>query len=209
MVKKLLCLFCTMVLILSACSELNPKAERPEAVSPTPEVIEPTPEPTPEEEEQVDDDRGIPGSHITNIWMGMESFGLEEPSIKSAPEEASAVFAYSSGTSYIDPRLGVMYDYQLSADKDFEIISGVIGIESRFSLSNEAFIELAQIYLGYAATVPYDTADAEAAKKWVVDNIPTAAEKACEYTVGDAVFTLNGAETNGIYGSFWLEIKAK
>lgn len=189
---------------LSACSG----SSRPEAVSPTPEVIEPTPEPTPEEE-QVDDDRGIPGSHITDIRMGLASFGLEEASIKSAPEEAKAVFAYSSGTSYTHPLLNVMYDYQLSADEDFELISGSIGIESQYTLSNDEFVELAQMYLGYAATVPYDTSDTTATKEWVQDNIPSAAEEACECMVGDAVFTLSGTENNGTYGAFWLDIKAK
>ncbi len=74
---------------------------------------------------------------------------MEEPSIKSAPEEAGGTYAFSSGMLYSDPDFDVTFDYQLTADKDYQVLGATFGVtnDQLGVLSNEEFIMIAELYI--------------------------------------------------------------
>lgn len=152
------------------------------------------------------DQRGVLGSHATDIRMGLTNFGLEEAAFSRAPEAAADIFAFTCSTFYTDETMGVSLDYSLTLDSEYQIISSTFGI-SNINCDAEIFIEYANLFLGYCATMPYDDADQAKAQQWVIDNIPLIdAENPVETTIGDASFELYVAEVNGYIGSIMLDI---
>lgn len=139
--------------------------------------------------------------------MGMTQFGFEEPSIKSSPEDAKEIFAFSSSTLYENSDLDATLDYSLTADSEFQVIGGSFGISWQANGDNTHFIAAAQTYLGFASTMPYDDSDITAAKEWITNNIPSVADgDNLSKTIGDATFELYGTKTGDNYTSFILDI---
>lgn len=187
---------------LSACGDSATQA----SVQPTlPQTNAPTASPTPSAEEP--DTRGIIGSHMTDIRMGMTQFGFEEPSIKNAPEEVRDYYAYSCSTLTESADLDASLDYSITADTEFQIVGGTFGISWSANGENSDFVSSAQIYLGFVSSIPYDEADTASAKQWVLDNVPSVADgESCSTTIGDAKFELYGTKLNDNYTSFILDI---
>lgn len=151
------------------------------------------------------DTRGILGSHGTDIRMGLSDFGLPEGDIKPAPAEATAVYAFSSSSTYQDAA-GFSLDYSLTMDSDFQIIGASFNATNT-DLSTDDFLSIATYYLGFSATMPYDAADAETAKAWVSDNISQAVNGNSPSTaIGDAKFELFASECGPGYGDIGLYI---
>lgn len=205
-----------MLFSLSACGgqgQQNSTSAPSQTDTNTPPIEDSEPKASPEtkpeaEPEDVPDERGIIGSYGTDIRMGLTQFGLEEAAIAKAPEEAREVFAFSSSTSYQDTDLGVVYDYSLTMDSNFQVIGASFGITNN-SATKDIFLAAANLYLGFAATMPYDAASASDAKDWVkenINNIPS--ENEISITIGDAKFELFGSDAIGDrFGSIWMDIE--
>lgn len=203
-----------MLFALSACGEQNQHGSTPapsQADTNTPPPAEDEPEveleAEPEAEpEDAPDERGIKGSHGTDIRMGLTRFGLEEAAIAKAPEEAREVFAFSSSTSYQDTDLGVSYDYSLTMDSNFQIIGASFGVTNN-SATKDNFVTIASLYLGFAATMPYEAASSTDAKSWVEENISSIpSENEISTIIGDAKFELKGVDSGDGIGNYWLDI---
>lgn len=215
--KRLLSLLLAFILVLSltACGgsrqeTANTKpaesTEQPKKEEPTPEPVSETAEDVPVESESDRDERGILGSHGTDIRMGLTTFGLEEPAINRAPDEAKEVFAFTSSTSNQDTSLGVTYDYSLTMDSAFQIIGASFCITND-SASYDNFVSLAKLYLAYSATMPYDAADSVQAKNWVNETLDSvSSDEPASITIGDATFELYGTDSGDGFGNFWLDI---
>ena len=90
-------------------------------------------------------------------------------------------------------------------DKDLQIIGATFGIINGYGvLDEEQFIGLAQTYLGFCSTMPYDAADAETTRAWVEATI--AAKASSSLTVGDALFELNVTTPNDLAANYWMGI---
>lgn len=210
-----LALSALMLFSLSACGgqEQQDSTSAPSQMDTnTPPNTESEPEIEPEAEpeaepEDAPDERGIKGSHGTDIRMGLTQFGLEEAAIAKAPEEAREVFAFSSSTSYRDDDSGVTYDYSLTMDSNFQIIGASFRVTNN-SVPKEIFLTIASLYLGFAATMPYEAASPADARSWVEENINhVPSENEISTTIGDAKFELSGSETIGDrYGSLLMDV---
>lgn len=158
--------------------------------TPTPTPV-PTPTPTPGVLKMV----GIPGSHIKDIQLGVSKFGMEDDSAQAASAESGC--KWSAYKSWTFPDTDIILDYNLLGDDDSQFVSGTFGATWDLEIPNEIFCTAAKLYLGYIATMPYDTADPEAARQWVEDNMTAALDDSVSTTIGDAEFTLTGATTAG------------
>lgn len=215
--KRLLSLLLAFILVfsLAACggssqetADTQPveSTEQPEKEEPAPEPVSETAEDVPVEVESDRDERGILGSHGTDIRMGLTKFGLEEPAINRAPDEAKEYFAFTSSTSYQDTSLGVTYDYSLTMDSAFQIIGASFGITNN-SASYDNFVSLAKLYLAYSSTMPYNAADSVQAKNWVNETLGSvSSDDTASITIGDATFELYGTASGDGFGSFWLDV---
>lgn len=210
-----LALFLLMLISLTSCGETTQDQENSPPASSQPK--EQTPDTTPAadenkeaetetESEDLPDERGIIGSHGTDIRMGLTQFGLEEAAISPAPEEAREIFASSSSTSYQDSSLGVTFDYSLTMDRDFQIIGASFGITNN-SASKDDFVIMASTYLGFSATMPYDAGEPANAKDWVIESIEKGLnEGENAITIGDAKFELFGTEIGDGIGNIWMDV---
>lgn len=151
---------------------------------------------------------GISGSYIKDIQLGVSKFGMDDDSAEGAPD--GAPYRWTATKSWEFPDTSVLLDYSIIGDDDSQLISGSFGATWDAVESNEVFCAAAATYLGFIATMPYDTADSDAAKQWVDDNIGTVAgADPISTTIGEAEFTLSGTVTaEGMPNSFLLQIAA-
>lgn len=210
MKRVLVLMLCVVFFSLVACSGApsNSNASVSPSVDPSSNVsVLPSTTPIPEETEDLSSATGIPGSHYTDIVLNMEQFGLTDHSYVAAPEEAKAYYDHSATSFTTNLDLDADLDYSLTIDADYQIISATFGINWAAYMDNTDFVSSAKTYLGFAATIPYDTSDSNSAKTWVQENIPSVADgESVSSTFGDAKYELYGTSTNGNYTSFWLDI---
>ena len=186
--------------ILGGCSADTPTSESREPAQIESEL------PASQNQEETIDERGILGSHGTDIRMGLVQFGLEEASIASAPEDARDVFAYTSATDYQDASLGVTYDYSLTMDSEYQIISASFGVTNNNATSDE-FTDIGKLYLGFCSTMPYEASDTTQARSWLEDNIEAAKDgEKPSIIIGDAQFELFGTDCGDGFGNLWMYI---
>ena len=160
-----------------------------------------------ENETDEPDQRGILGSNYVDITLGCEQFGLTDHPLKSAPDEAKDYYAHSVSSSATYSAIDATFDYSITMDGDFQVVSGTFGATWEATMTNETFVQAAATYLGFVSTMPYDAADSNAAKAWVTENIPSVADgDSISTTIGDAKLELYGTAVNGNYSAFWLDI---
>ncbi len=214
--KLSLLLIPAMALSLTACagsagqtvtSTPSPSvvANSTQTPAPTPSSTPaPSPTPSPEQSNRM---VGIPGSYIKDIQLGVAKFGMEDASAKGAPD--GAPYRWTATKMWDFPQTTVSLDYSIIGDDDSQLISGSFGATWDAVSSNEIFCASAETYLGFIATMPYDTSDTASAKQWVSDHIGTiAGADPISTTIGDAQFTLSGTVTpNGEASSFLLQIQ--
>ena len=149
---------------------------------------------------------GILGSNITDVRMGLNDvIGMPEGSISPTRSSVNGVFMTSSNFDLPDGSLSL--DYALTCDADYQITTGVIGLTSYGTASDEYILNFAKSYLGYCITLPYNSADADVARQWLDDNILNYASQP-KTTIGDATFSLNGKLLdNGQIGYISLGIR--
>lgn len=95
-----------------------------------------------------------------------------------------------------------MYDYSLTADKDYQLIGGTFGITNLGDMPDDLFQQLSSAFLGFCSTIPYDTSNTDTVKPWLELVLPEAGidgEKTVVF--GDAQFTVYNSGS-----SAWLEI---
>lgn len=201
-------MFSLLLCMLVGCGNAEIPSKETGTQEPLQEDTENLETEAPEEEP---DDRGIPGSSSYDITLGLENaVGFEKAEYKRTSYEGADHDTISAVNSHEDTTLGVTFDYSITADSDYEIIGASFGItDARGTISNETFIALAQNYLGYVSTVPYDTSDSETTRAWVEEQIPVVADAEGEssLTVGDVEFTLYGIPSGGPYNVFWLDFE--
>lgn len=198
--KKIFALSCAAALVfLASCS-----SQSPDASSPAPESTQPLVE----ESQSPDLERmvGIPGSYIKDIQIGVSRMGMEDDSAEGAPD--GAPYRWTASKMWNFPDTNIQIDYSIIGDDDSQLISGSFGATWDGLTDQVIFQAAAVTYLGFIATVPYDTNDVEVAKQWVSDNIPSVASgEPISTTIGDAVFTLSGTlAASGDPSSFLLQI---
>lgn len=113
----------------------------------------------------------IKGSQVIDIIESLDAQGI--PSVEGVETE----YGYQYNSSNSD------YAYKISTDKDNKVKLAV------FEVLTED-----QGYLGYCASMPYDTADSDKATEWVRENIGSD----LSITIGDALFQLSNSETGPV-----------
>ena len=156
---------------------------------------EQTTEPEEKQEEQAkkEDTRGIAGSHYYDMCNAMMKNGF--------PQFETSYLADEDINIVVNSQLQDVYTYTygLSYVNSGEIVDGSFSIANTDMLDNDTFLEEAKVFLNFCATMPYDTMDAEKLQNWIAENITTvgSGEDGAEIVIGDAKFTLYGAEVNG------------
>lgn len=188
-----------LIMSLAACGS----SENSSSPEPTPsQIIESQ---TPTNEDEIEQQTGIEGSYIKDIQLGVANFGMNDDSAESAPD--GAPYRWSATKSWNFPDTDVLIDYSIIGDVDSQLISGSFGASWDGLSDNNIFIAAAETYLGFIATMPYDASDTATAKQWVQDNlVAVAGSDPISTTIGDAVFTISGTETDGVPTSFLLQI---
>ena len=188
--KKLFLILALTCVILSGCG--NSKEETQENN-------------TSSVQEQKTEITGIAGSNVLDITTGMETqWDIPEGEL-TVPENTTDGVLYAS-SSYDRADNGLMLSYSLSADSDSQLTVGSITLNSNGTLSNDELLEFAKNYLGYAITVPYDTANPNDARAWLEENLSNY-ESQPTTTIGDATFVLSGfSDENGNITFITLEI---
>lgn len=191
--KKLFLMLALTCVILSGCGNDEEKNNTTEENS------------TSSVQEQKTEITGIAGSNIQNITTGLKSeFDIPEGELTAAENTTNGVLEASS--SYDVPDGSLTLDYSLSADSDSQLTVGSITLNSNGTLSNDELLEFAKNYLGYAITVPYDTANPNDARAWLEENLSNY-ESQPTTTIGDAEFVLKGlSDENGNITFITLEI---
>lgn len=156
-------------------------------------------------QEQKTEITGISGANILNITTGLKSeFDIPEGELQASENTTNGVLEVSSVYNISDGSLTL--DYSLGADSNSQLTVGSITLTSNNVLSNEDILEYAKNYLGYAITVPYDTAKPDEARTWLEENI-SSYESQPTITIGDATFVLSGfSDENGNIIFLKLEI---
>jgi hypothetical protein len=147
------------------------------------------------------DDNLIKGSSVTTIKQNLMQWGFKDASPDSV--ESSTDIFYTCSTT--NGNTGATLNYSIIATNSLEVKSATFTVTNTQGVSTKSFESVAAGYLGYCATMPYDSAQPEKVKKWVEGNISkaTVTGKAFTLIVGDAQFSLYG---NGS-GSRMLEVK--
>lgn len=202
--KRIACLLVAVSLLgLSACTAA-PATESPAPTSTPTEAPAPTPSPSPSDSAML---TGIPGSHIKDIQLGVANFGMDDDSADGAPD--GAPYRWTASKSWDFPDTTILLDYSITGDEDSQLISGSFGVTWDGVTESDTFNTIASTYLGFIATVPYDTSNTQEAKQWVSDQIETVAGgDPVSTTIGDATFTLSGTLAAGadVPSSYLLQI---
>lgn len=198
-----LCMSMALAVALAGCATTN-NVEKP-SQSPTPKPTE-SAEISSSETPEV---TGIPGSFMKDIQLGVAKFGMDDASAEGAPDGAE--YRWGADRMWTFPNTNISLDYSIRADSDRQLISGSFGATWDGVVDNDVFCDAAETYLSFIATMPYDTAEPQAAKQWVIDNMDNVeGENSVSTTIGDATFSLFGSKTDdGTPSSYWLKITNK
>lgn len=188
--KKICAIFLFIALVgISGCGDttLNDIAE-----TEAPQTVAPTQTSSANKTSSVDRRSTIKGSSAQNVKLGLKDngFSTEGPK-KNAIYDDENVYE----GKYKDYKSGAEMVYSVSAKGVSEIVTAQFTITYN-AAQKEASEQKAREFLGYCASLPYDTALPATAKSWVIDNIANAdtAGKEITKTIGDANFTLYGTE---------------
>lgn len=193
MKKELFVSIALCCILLSGCGQSTQGAVSSSSASTDPAVSTSSVQPDTSVSAPVEntDIVGILGSHITDVRLGLDqSIGMPQGGISHTESDVHGKFITSS--TYELPGTGISLDYSLTCDGDYQITTGMIGLTSTGVSSNDDVMTIAEQYLGYCITLPYDAADTDAAKQWLLDNLGNYEEQP-QTAIGDAVFTLSGA----------------
>lgn len=200
-----ICMSMALVVALAGCATTNNAANPSQSTDITPAPTESAEISSTETPEIT----GIPGSFMKDIQLGVSKFGMDDASAEGAPDGAE--YRWGADRMWNFPNTNISLDYSIRADSDRQLISGSFGATWDGVVDNDVFCDAAETYLSFIATMPYDTADQQAAKQWVIDNLDNVeGEKFATTTIGDATFSLYGAKTeHGVPSSYWLKISNK
>ncbi len=186
--KALFAMGLGLCLLLTACGESNPKPAANSSIPTSSTISSDTSLDAQEEQNGI---IGILGSSIRDVRISLEQAGgIPKGEISPTLDNVNGEFMSSS--TYEIPVTGITLDYSLTGDSNYQITTSVFGLTSTKIATNESILSFAEEFLGYCATIPYDSADTEAARQWLTDNLNDYANQPST-TIGDATFTLNGA----------------
>lgn len=161
-----------------------------DAAAPTPS---PTPEPTPTPEPLP----VISGSYVGDIKIGLRDVaGIPEAPVN----RLSYGYEYISDLTEVD---GFYVDYIIITASDSEIAWCSISVTNPAKKSKSKLKKFVKNFLGYCSTLPYDSADPDAARSWLEDAVDGGKEST--KTIGDAIFTYT---PNPSLGAAELSIKS-
>lgn len=120
---------------------------------------------------------GIPGSNCVDITLSLEQRGFPD---------------HEGGSTYVaatrEVAEGITLDYSLAINNGKQIVSGTFNATVMADASHEDIAAVAESYLSFCASFPYDGNDANAAQSFVIDNI-TSSDSATTQ-IGDVAFEL-------------------
>lgn len=120
---------------------------------------------------------GIPGSNCVDITLSLEQRGFPD---------------HEGGSTYVaatrEVAEGITLDYSLAINNGKQIVSGTFNATVMADASHEDIAAIAESYLSFCASFPYDGNDANAAQSFIIDNI-TSSDSATTQ-IGDVAFEL-------------------
>ncbi len=127
---------------------------------------------------------GLAGSHYIDVALNLEKRGFSD-------HEGGASTGYCSGNKEIYE--GGTCSYYLAINRSYEIISGSFCFTDMTGLPQEDCFKIAQSYLEFCSTFPYDGNNTDEAQKFVSENITN---DGAETQIGDAKFSIEITELN-------------
>lgn len=136
----------------------------------------------------------IPGLTATDIKLNLEKHGFEF----TGPRPMTSSDGYFDEGKATDLATGVDYSVTINALSPSQVRAVTFradGTLAAGSVSRSKILSVAKEYLGYCATVPYDGANPQQARKWVESNITKVKQgKPVETVIGNAKLVLAGEE---------------
>lgn len=151
--------------------------------------------------------KGLPGSHYTDIVLGLENaVGFESTT------PTSNLYTTSKSAKTTDSDFGYEVSYSIDYVTGFTVTSAFFTTYNNFQLPDELFTEYAKNYLGFCSTIPYDNNDADRVREWIkvsVDELTNESESSTkELVVGDAEFSIHCSIINGRIAMFDLMVSS-
>ncbi|WMI81600.1 hypothetical protein [Anaerotignum sp. MB30-C6] len=179
--------------ILGGCGNEAEKPQKPQGEQENSNVIE--------ESKEQKDNRGIKGSNYMQLTTALE-VGLEFPSNEPKDMEEEGLKYIPMTEKEFDS--GIKQAYLVCFDTDNQIVEVDFMIANMKQIDEGVFIDSAEIFFGLLANTSYEGSDAEAAEKWIEENIANA-ENGISTVIGDAKFTLEYSKTSaGTLGTIIL-----
>lgn len=153
---------------------------------------------------------GIKGSHIIDITLGLKQNGdIPEPEMNESKDKS--VSSHYCASKRYDDSLGITFDYNLSADTDFALISATFSATSDLLVDEDIFLELSKSYLGFCSTFPCDALSGTmsgTARSWLeyqIDNRDDI-ESGSSVVFDDVQFSVYWAKNSDQINSVWLNV---
>lgn len=194
--KRLLGLILAVLLLCAGCGEAQNVTPSDATVAPSatdtaaPSTLAPEAEPT-ATPSLADEMPILSGLEIVDITLSIKNAcGMPEGKWTSSDDASKQKEVTSSCTV----SNGCNLAYTIHADWNAQVSHVMFDVYND-SLSAEDFAAYAASYLGFCATVPYDTAQASDARAWVEENIATAmGGETVEATFGAGQYMLYGGD---------------
>lgn len=114
---------------------------------------------------------GLPGSHYRDLLQGMEPLGFDAPDMLDREDGTGT----SALATYYDKETGTTFTYFYLYDSETgAVIQAIYEVSAQEARNKENFAPLAEYYLKYGASLPYQGADPPAVQKWVGQELPLA-----------------------------------
>lgn len=155
------------------------------------------------------DRRGIRGSQYLPILNKLEEEGFPKHKTEELKQKECMKIPVNG---YLDETTGIHCIYEITYTYNGEVIEASFDAVNLDRVDNATFLETAELYLGFCASLPYEQSNVEQVRAWVAENIGTVnrGEKTAAITIGDATFQLLGSDQDGSCGARTLLIsKAK
>lgn len=149
-------------------------------------------------EQVVNEDKQIyiPGIEASDIKLNLEKYGFSFTGPRPLSKEVGG--GYLDDGKVRDPDTGVELSCTISAENPLKINSVTFRTDGTLvagTISPKIYLATAEGFLGFCATLPYDGAEPEKAKTWVIENIKNVKTGQPIYTtIGSVEYRLAGNE---------------
>ncbi|WP_277668645.1 hypothetical protein [Caproiciproducens galactitolivorans] len=135
---------------------------------------------------ELDTPKGISGSNYIDVKVSLQNRGFKV--VHPKVSEVGNMQIYNN--EWVDPDTGINLFCGMTINANKEVVSASFGAENISGKDKKTFETVANSYLKFCSTMPYNESKPEEIKAWVEKNISVAESKP-QKQIGDAEFQLS------------------